>query len=433
MTTVQVEPLIDLGPLRVPDAGEPPEPVPPRSRAVPLVAVLALLLTLGGAVPFGPTLIPVVTPATLVAASFAVAGDRLYRTTSPVPREEDAVWTLTAHALPDGRELWATSYPVPGGRIYRAVTVGPVIMIVGGAMLGRERTTAAFEASSGRFLWAVDGEVVVADDRRTGFYTDGGTPGLVGLDLVTGRTLWTVPIQARIAVEPLPGRVLVLGRDGLVEARDPRTGAVQRSARPLGDGVSPISSVTAGGTTVLWYVGADGTGVAGLDPTTLTVRWRRTHPVDGGGFAPCAGSVCVSANGGVDGLDPATGRTAWRVPDARYVTELGGSLLASDYVRGGIGPVRTVEAGTGATVTDVRGWRTGSAGSGPAVLARLPSNGPGTILAVLGPPAGVVRPLETVPEVVVGCQGGLGSLVCRTPEGQLRLWRVEAELAFTRA
>jgi hypothetical protein len=433
MTVVQVEPTIDLGRLRVPDDGEPPDPTPPRSRALPLAAVVTLLLTLGGAVPFGPTLIPVVPSTTLVASSFAVAGDRLYRTTSPVPRADDAVWTLTAHALPDGRELWATPYPVPGGRIYRVVTAGPVIVVVGGALLGRERTTAAFEAAGGRSLWAVDGEVVVSDDRRTGFFTAGSSPGLVAIDLVDGRPLWNAPLGARVAVEPLPGNLLVLGRDGLVEVRDPRTGVVRRSGRPFGDGVSPISSVTVGGATVLWYVGGTGTGLAGLDPTTLAVRWRRAHPVDGGGFAPCAGSVCVSANGGVDGVDPATGRTTWRVPEARYVTELGGSLLALDYVPGGVGPVRTVVAGSGATMADVRGWRTGSAGSGPAVLTRLPTRESGTILAVLGPPAGVLRRMATVPDVVVGCQGGLGSLVCRTPEGELRLWRVEAELAFTRA
>jgi hypothetical protein len=210
---------------------------------------------------------------------------------------------------------------------------------------------------------------------------------------------------------------------------------VIRSATPFGEGVSPIASLTVGGSTVLWFVGAAGTGVAALDAETLAVRWQQGHPVDGGGFARCGPYVCVSGYGGVDALDPRTGATVWRAQDTRYVVDLGTNLLVMDSVPGGIGPVRTVEPATGAAVDDLRGWRTGGgAGGGPPILSRTLPQENRTALASLGPPTGALRPLGVVPEVVLGCQRGDVAVVCRTPDGELRVWGLDrAELAFTRA
>jgi outer membrane protein assembly factor BamB len=435
MTAVGVEPVIDLGYVRATDGTPGPPPPGAGRRAVALTAIVVALLAAGGAAVPLPTLTAVELPETLVASSFAAAGDRLYRTTSPDPGADDAVWTLTAHTLPDGSELWHAPYDVPGGRIYAVTDAGPVVVVVGGSTVGRQLTTAAFDATSGRPLWTVEGDVVVADDRRTGLWTGGPTPRLNGIDLGDGRPLWSEPLNARVSVEPRPDGVLVLGRGGLVQLRDPRTGAVVRSATPFGDGVAPIASLTVGGSTVLWFVGAAGTGVAALDPETFAVRWRKVHPVDGGGFARCGPYVCVSGYGGVDALDPLTGATAWRAEDTRYVVDFGTNLLVMDSVPGGIGPVRTVEPATGAPVDDVRGWRTGSsAGGGPPVLSRTLPGDSRTALAFLGPPTGVLRPLGFVPEVVLGCQGALAAVVCRTPDGELRVWGLDrAELAFTRA
>jgi outer membrane protein assembly factor BamB len=394
-----------------------------------------VLLTAGGAAVPPPTLTAVALPETLIATSFAAAGDRLYRTTSPYPGADDAVWTLTANTLPDGRELWHSRYDVPGGRIYSVTDAGPVVVVVGGSTITRQRTTAAFDATSGRPLWTVEGDVVVAGDHRTGLWTGGSPARLTGIDLRDGRQLWSEPVTARVSLEPRPDGVLVLGRGGLVQRRDPRTGAVIRSATPFGDGVSPIASLTVDGSTVLWFVGAAGTGVAALDAETLAVRWQQGHPVDGGGFARCGPYVCVSGYGGVDALDPRTGATVWRARDTRYVVDLGTNLLVMDSVPGGIGPVRTVEPATGAAVDDLRGWRTGGgAGGGPPILSRTLPQENRTALASLGPPTGTLRPLGVVPEVVLGCQRGDVAVVCRTPDGELRVWGLDrAELAFTRA
>lgn len=435
MTAVGVEPVIDLGDLRAWNATPPPPPPGVGRRAVALTAIVVALLTAGGAAVPLPTLTAVDLPETLVASSFAAAGDRLYRTTSPDPGADDAVWTITANALPDGRELWNSPYDVPGGRIYSVTDAGPVVVIVGGATITRQRTTAAFDASSGRPLWTVEGDVVVAGDHRTGLLSGGSPARLTGIDLADGRQLWSEPAFARLSVEPRPDGVLVLGRGGLVQRRDPRTGAVIRSATPLGDGVAPIASLTFGDSTVLWFVGGTGTGVAALDVETLAVRWRQGHPVDGGGFARCGPYVCVSGYGGVDALDPRTGATVWRAGDTRYVVDLGANLLVMDAVPGGIGPVRTVRPATGDIVDDLRGWRTGGgAGGGPPILSRTPPGESRTVLASLGPPSGTLRPLGFVPEVVLGCQRGATVVVCRTPDGELRVWGLDrAELAFTRA
>jgi hypothetical protein len=149
------------------------------------------------------------------------------------------------------------------------------------------------------------------------------------------------------------------------------------------------------------------------------------YDIDGGGIGRCLALVCVSSQGDVLALDPADGQMRWRARDVSYVVEARGQLVGLGPVPGGLGPVRTVDPDTGAQLADLHGWRTG--GRGDPVVTRIPLGAAHTVLALLGPPSGALRPLGTASEVLLTCQSGPGAIVCRTTNGTLRIWAVRPE------
>ncbi|GAA1868489.1 hypothetical protein GCM10009687_40210 [Asanoa iriomotensis] len=397
-----------------------------------------------------------------VGSSYAVVGDRLYL----VRRAGEATWSLTALRLPAGTDIWTSAYAATGERIIRIDTAGPVVMVSGGETTGRILRTDAYDADTGRRLWSVPEEIVVDADANTGYVSDADPPRLRALDLATGRQLWSAepgdrytftalggpaPVAGRIPPRDAPeseanavggaggatvatgsagsgtgraGRIVVFVRSGRIELRDARTGVVLKAASPLGDEVLPLSGLSAGGGLVLFYAQHGSTGMVGLDPDTLDVRWRMPYDIDGGGIGRCLALVCVSSHSDVLALDPLTGRLRWRAPGASFVVEARGQLVALGTVPGGLGPVRTVDPDTGAQVADLRGWRTGARGD--PVVTRIPIGAATTVIAILAPPSGLLRPLGTAPEVLLGCQSGPTAIVCRTATGTLRIWAIRA-------
>jgi hypothetical protein len=195
---------------------------------------------------------------------------------------------------------------------------------------------------------------------------------------------------------------------------------VLRASTPLGPGALPLIGLSAGDGLVLWYSDQGGTGIAGLDPDTLEVRWRMPYEVDGGGLGRCLALVCVSSQGDVLALDPASGRLKWRVRDASYVVEARGQLVVLGAVPGGLGPVRTIDPATGADGADLHGWRTGARGD--PVVIRIPIGTSYTVIGLLGPPKATLRTLGSAHEVLLSCQSGPVAVVCRTAAGALRIW-----------
>jgi outer membrane protein assembly factor BamB len=367
--------------------------------------------------------------------------------------------------LPAGEALWTAPYAPTGERIVRIDIAGPVLLVSGGETTGRIRRTDAYEAATGRRLWSVPEELVVDVDANTGYASSADPPRLRALDLATGRQLWSAepkdrftfaavggaaPVAGRIPPRVAPeseanavgggeggatvaagsgaggtGLLALFVRSGRVELRDARTGTVLRQATPLGAGALPLSGLSAGGGLVLWFADHGGTGLVGLDPATLDVRWRMPYDIDGGGLGRCLTLVCVSSHGDVLALDPVSGRLRWRARDASYLVEARGRLVALGPVPGGLGPIRTVDPDTGAEVADLRGWRTGARGD--PVVIRIPAGGSDTVIALLDAPSGVLRPLGSAPEVLLACQSGPVAIVCRTATGVLRIWAVRPE------
>ncbi|GIF74856.1 outer membrane protein assembly factor BamB family protein [Asanoa siamensis] len=451
---------IDLGPVADRPADPDERELPRRRPFGALVGVLvAVSLTLGGSLVPAPPLTATATQLGGVGSSFAVAGDRLY----VVRRVSDAAGSLTAVRLPGGEELWTSPYAPTGERIIRVDTAGPVVLISGGETTGRIRRTDAYDAGTGERLWWVPAELVVDAAAGTGYASTADPPRLRALDLATGRALWSAepgdrftftavggpaPAAGRIPPRDAPksetdavggaggatvatgaagsgGRLALFVRSGRVELRDARTGAVLRQANPLGAEALPLAGLSVGGVLVFWYAERGGTGLAGLDPGTLDVRWRMPYDIDGGGIGRCLALVCLSSHGDVLAVDPATGEPRWRVPGVSYVVEARGQLIGLGAVPGGLGPVRSVDPATGAEVADLHGWRTGARGD--SVVTRIPIGAQHTIIGLLGPPSGALRPLGTAPEVLLTCQSGPSAIVCRTATGTLRIWAVRAE------
>jgi len=456
---------IDLGSVADQPAETTERELPRRPPFWACVGVLAAaFLVLGGSLRPIPPLTETVTRLVGTGSSYAVVEDRLYL----VQRDDTESWSLAAIGLPAGEELWTAPYAPTGERIIRIDIAGPVLLVSGGETTGRIRRTDAYEAATGRRLWSAPEELVVDADANTGYASSADPPRLRALDLATGRQLWSAEPKDRFTfaavggVAPVAGRIpprvapeseanavgggeggatvaagtagsgaggsgwlALFVRSGRVELRDARTGTVLRQVTPLGAGALPLSGLSAGGGLVLWFADHGVTGLVGLDPATLDVRWRMPYDIDGGGLGRCLTLVCVSSHGDVLALDPVSGRLRWRARDASYLVEARGRLVALGPVPGGLGPVGTVDPDTGGEVADLRGWRTGARGD--PVVIRIPVGGSDTVIALLDGPSGVLRPLASAPEVLLACQSGTVAIVCRTATGALRIWAVRPE------
>jgi outer membrane protein assembly factor BamB len=272
------------------------------------------------------------------------------------------------HALSagDGSELWATAAAVPGDR--GLVVAGNVVIAPAGdivaldARTGDVRWSYAYVGGAGTPI--VAGDVVVAS---------GDVRGLVGLELRSGRRIWSRP-SSRFAttLAAADGVVAAVattasGRSRLI-AVDPSTGATRWTRRlPL-----PATALAAAGHRLVVCAGsrrleldarsgravASGGrcgsslpvlprlaleargphGLAAVDPTDDRELWRVFLP----GFAPggprAVGSRSVvyvpwkdettsPVTGGVGAFDAATGGERWRV-------DLGGGVSARPVLAG---------------------------------------------------------------------------------------------------
>ena len=234
--------------------------------------------------------------------------------------------------------------------------------------------------------------------------------GLTVVDRKTGRVRWrdhttTVgPFPSQIPLGtirrngPVPaGPTVVVGHAGVIQGRDPRTGAV-RWHRPVDPAflvsagpkivvaaqINPMGLTTsratawdratgrqrwshqipkvASGTTVtaraLVVVEAGSTQVRGLDIETGTPRWAVTMPIGGDHSIAARDDVVVLLGfSGVEAYDDRSGARLWSLPGADQFQLQPGTGLVS--VRRGDGPTRVVDLRTGATRAEIpagRAW-----------------------------------------------------------------------------
>ncbi|MEE6261116.1 outer membrane protein assembly factor BamB family protein [Plantactinospora sonchi] len=450
--------VIDLGSDRydppVEDEGRPLALPAHRWRAAALALVGALALTAGGAAPPAPSPLRDVYAVPLtVDDRFLLTGDRLYVADRPAGGEARiAAYDLT------GRRIW--SVPQPAGEPLQLSEAPGLLLSTSNDPGDRSVRTTALDAVTGRPLWSFPdwltalpgtstalvtndvfppesrfepGEPVpaapvlhVASDGTTYTAESIGVTAQV-VDLATGAVLWRTPlVSAAIALPAGGGRepvVLVSPREGGVELRDPRTGAVRWS---LDRSVPPVRYAAQFGDVLLLSRTGRDAGLAAYSTDLGQRLWEATKPdLHSPHFGVCAPMLCTSdPDNGVEVRDPATGAVAWRMARTGSLQPSGSGLVVSDEQPR---VHRVVDPGTGRTVADLTAWREAdSSPSEPApLLLRRQTDTRQTWLGLLAPGATAVRTLDVVPHALSFCAVVPGVVACHADEREVRVWRYE--------
>lgn len=432
--------IVDLGTDWEPrDARRPARSVRGRVIAAGLVLVAVLAWALGGSASPHPALVRVAAVEASITDSVLLIGDHLFVLGRNASR-------LDAYALPGGRHLWRLGF---GDQIDGLQVDAPSGVLLVGTFDAGQRTgrVTALDLSTGRSLWEQADANVANLDIATGVLlarVDWAAPGQVRLvDVRTGAVRWSRPFGPLAGLTMSgPDRVVLRAPSGEAQILDFVSGRVLASGQ-LGEPVVDASravddpnSVTllypAGGRLYLVYPGDVSTSVAAYDAATFRPIWRNAVGGRLFGVSGCGPVLCANGDGGVTGLDLATGAVRWRDDEWLAAYADGDGLRATAYGPTGGGSMAVLDPATGKVRLDFRQWvapqRADAPGWAPlatrAEIGRL-----GAWVGVLDIGHGRVSPVAWLPEVVtLQCQfsaadAGQGYLACTTHTGGVDVWR----------
>jgi hypothetical protein len=430
--------VIELGSYRDPDPDAGPRPPAARNRVLPLTVLAVVLLTVTAAAP--PAAVPLRETARIAAAvtdAYTVSGDDVL-----VARRRGADAGLAAYSGDTGRRLWQA--PVTPSTSFGIRRDGPTLFVgervAGGGQPGVISTrvgTAALSMASGAVLWRHVGRVVPVEGATTALvvsdvpsFFGGGRRvqgAVLGIDVRTGRQLWSVPVPATAALQPLPGaraRMLLIHEGGRMQTHDLSDGQVLATAQLPPANYAPDNPAVIGDTVLLRHPQRGGWALSAYDAGSLARRWSRAEPNVADTVRACGSLICVSARSGVRGLDPADGSSRWAQSGWRTVEPRGANLLVYGAAAGTAELIGLATAQTGALRLDLRRWR---AVPGPAdadvLLTRAADADGGTVIAMVDPAGGAIRILGTLTTGTGDCRAGKGLVVCRSGGGAIVGWR----------
>jgi outer membrane protein assembly factor BamB len=436
---------------------------PPPARRYRLVGLLfaaVFLVGLGGAAPIVPVLwrevgsVPVIADPLM---PFEVVDGQLY-TFDPVGETDTSVtawavedeprrrWTVllsSADAEPDSVRVGF------GGA--RIDSLGDLVLL----STGRDSTVV--DARTGAVRWRsptrvaplAGGRIGVVESERfrpdTVYDHDSGRPGPLyfsstgvphtepplqtevrGVDLGTGRTVWTASSSGSVNVVPVPGEapvLLILSSTG-IERRDGATGKVVRQvALARDDRPGPIAGELVGDRMMVYY-GYESGFVGAYAPDTLAALWSRVVPVPVVDPPECDDVLCAGSRAALDVLDPDTGRPLWRAPKADLARRPG-YLVEVGPTSGQ--PLRLVDPATGRGRVDLTGWQAEVPDSAERVivLRRVEEDQRSTVFGVVNPRRDEVQPLGRADRAFFECTADPGHVVCRDGD-TLRVWAYRA-------
>jgi outer membrane protein assembly factor BamB len=421
--------VIDLGYER----GEPPSYRAPGKSTFPswfpvaLLGAFVLLFAGASAAPAKPPMNPVFRLQIGPADTYAVTADgQLLAQTFGL---------LTSYTLGDGKLRWQAGQSTPA---YRLRLGGGLVLMRPWTTSSREPGTTAVSAFTGAAQWERDGSVVTLDGSETLLAVDSvrsltGTGRRVQGDIaavnpLSGDTLWSVHVPSTAVLLGVPGvadeasRMLLVHDDRTLAVHDMVTGRRLVSTTVPAADYNPDNPVVAGGLILLRHPGQAGPEVSAYDPVTLRQLW--TEPVgDAYELQACGLMACLSGDGQVRAIDPATGDLRWGHRGWQSIAEVGSTLIAyggSDETE----PIGVIDPQTGRVRTDLDGWRpvSGTGTDGRLVLIRSVDEGARTMVAVAHP--GDPRPqlLAALPAGTGDCQAAPARLICRTMYGELVVW-----------
>jgi len=443
------------------DLDAPPTPPPRRPparwyRLGGLVLAGVLALTAGGSAPVTSTLWQRLGLIRLSAAdtTFALVDGRVY-TLEPAP---DGTWRTSAWVGRPLRRAWTATTGAVREASEEAGYGGVNVTAAGEHLLVQDPvSTTVVDARSGAVRWSAAGPltdlgagfgVAVEMSFRPGSEYDvgGGEPGglyfsptgrpytepprrttLHGVDLATGRRLWTSEQRGAVRTARAPGDIpalIVVAADrAAVLAAD--TGAVLRST-PL-PREADVAWVNFVGDLLVIRAGPlteSGTLSAyGVDD--LALRWRTGDPPDRGAPGFCFDVICSNSPSGRTVLDPGSGRPAWHVAPDVTVVRRGRSAVETGAFAERSVQVRDVA--TGAVLARLTSWDTAvnSEREGPLVMRRAEPHRGVTAFGALLPGHSTVSPLGLSGELVDDCVADDRHVACRTSRG-LEVWSYRA-------
>jgi hypothetical protein len=425
--------VIDLD-LHPPSSLAPIRPPVHRYRHLGLVLAGVLALVLGGAVPSMPAVWRHVgtVPVTAGDALFAPSENRVYTVTVTGDQRVTTAWDVDPV-----RQLWSV---VVRGNVGGGGYLEP---LAGGLLLqSEEPETRILDAATGATRWSWPSPVQLLGP-RVGMVTESvfapgtrydnasGDPGqlyfspdgqphtrpperteLHGVDLATGRRLWTVRERGSVYGMPVldGSAVLVMSAKGL-EVRDGNTGAALRSqALPQVTSQDVWFPETVGDLLLVRRAGT----ITGYGIDTLTPRW--TGPADTTveqTSVICMDVPCRQTAEAIAVLDPDTGRVAWRAGPEAFLQGLRGGEVVETGTNTGR-PVSVRDRTTGTVRTDLRFWDTVETyrRDGHLLLSRFDQERDGTAFGIRQPGATAVRSLGVSHVVVRNCQTSTALVAC---------------------
>ena len=430
--------LIDLGEQH---GRLPSEPValrdrPHRFRTGLAVLSAALVVALGGAAIRPVPVEPVLVPARLGDTMF-VEETRLYLVgAGPEPQGAAAQHKIVSmYALPGGELLSRTTVAVTGA-IFRVTSVGETVLVTYQVDTVGTEATVALRAGTDLALWRAPARLLSVSARDGVVLLRENTPQFgdlywFGIDLDTGRTRWSFeqPPQGHTTpagfIDGFPRRLITATTAGHIEVRDTTNGTMVSEGDVVARPGWSRRGITVWPTGDLVLVG----GLGGLTAYTLaglSPRWHSTLDLSGRWVQDCLDAICVFGyRGGVQVLDPATGRVRWTA-DRWTNAEVTGSYLLVSGNQGleGRYPLAVVEPVTGVVRGDFGAWW--SAGltraDGTVVGLRQRIGDDVVYYALLDPATLTVRVLGTATAVSGDCQATTEVLVCRRIDAGVAIW-----------
>ncbi|MEU4688019.1 PQQ-binding-like beta-propeller repeat protein [Actinoplanes sp. NPDC023714] len=423
-------------------------PPPWRYRHAGLLIAAILTITLGGAVPRAAVVwrhLGELGPVDTTEVPVQLTGDHLYSVASGGVRRQVTAWQLDPP-----RQLWTSEVPLGAGYdatrgLFGAVSIrqaGDVVLVSEGV------TTTALDARIGAVRWTAPVTVTLLGSGRTGVVVErvfragteydqaSGDPGPLyfsstgvphteapirtevrGLDLTTGRTVWTAAPGGSVTVDPARGEppaVLITASDRLLRLDGATGRTLAATDLPKLNGEGPSTGSVAGGLALVGY--QNPARLVAYDQRTLRRLWQRDRPEAQGEVAGCRNVLCD----GLRVLDPATGAEAWATGTGTDLTARAGTVLETRNDSGT--PVRLADPLTGRTLAGLGGWDQALDGDpdGALVLRRDDGDDGQSFAAVL-PGHPEPRLLGTAPAGSGECAADARHLVCRDGTG-LGVW-----------
>jgi hypothetical protein len=322
------------------------------------------------------------------------------------------------------------------GAIFEVTSVGDMVLVSYQVdTLGAEATV-ALAAGTDHTLWRAPARLVSISPENGLVLLREDNPLLgdlhwYGVDLTSGRTRWSFeqPIRGYTIeaayLHDFPRHLITATKSGRIEVRDTLTGSLVTASHVSTPPGWSWRSIAVWQTGDLILVGGAG-GIVAYALADLSQRWHSTLALTGRWAQGCAGMIClIGYRGGVQVLDPNTGRVSW-AGDRWTVTEPAEPylLVSGDQGLEGRYPLAVVDPETGAVRGDFGAWQTaGAVRADGTVVGRLQRIGDDVVYyGLLDPATLAVQVLGAATAVSGDCRATTEVLVCRRIDAAVAIW-----------